>query len=235
MPAARLTMDRFWTAARRRHAIRGRNSRAAPRRAAGIATRASRTPVSTRRARHRSSRLAANRQRIDRHDEVTVDAACSHFANSFDWQLAVPGGSGTRLAANGSTRSAFTPDRVGNYDLTLQVTGPQGDVATLTRYAFVENLVPVARRSRSHDRSQRGQRRWTCSPAASLGDPPVTVSIDERLRGSDGVGRRQSARRHDADDRAGRHRDLPDHRRRWRRRELGYRHDHGDGQRVDRG
>ena len=177
MPAARLTMDRFWTAAP--GATRSAGEILALHLAVPAALRpgAANTCFNSSGVSPQLGTSPTNRQRIDRHEEIAVNSACSTFANSFNWQLAVPNGSGARLAANGSTRSAFTPDRVGNYDLSLQVTGPQGDVATLSRYAFVENLVPQAA-DLAATIDLNATSTVNVLAAASLGDPPATVSVD---------------------------------------------------------
>ncbi|HEU5136370.1 MAG TPA: hypothetical protein VFU13_14570 [Steroidobacteraceae bacterium] len=182
MPAARLTMDRFWTAApgatRSAGEILAQHLSVPTGLRPGVANPCFNSVGAT----PQLATAAATRQRIERHAAVAVDAACSAFANSYNWQLTVPNGSGARLAANGSTRSAFTPDRVGNYDLTLQVTGPQGDSATLTRFAFVENLVPVAA-DLTASIDLNATRTVDVLTPASLGDPPVTVSIDSAPAG----------------------------------------------------
>jgi len=182
MPAARLTMDRFWTAAA------GATRSAGEILALHLGVPAASRPgvaISCFDSTGAAPQLATSptsRRRIDRHVAVPVNAACSTFANSLNWQLAVPSGSNTRLAVNGGTRSAFTPDRVGNYDLTLQVTGPQGDVATLTRYGFVENQVPTATDLvRTIDLN--AQSTVDVLAGAGLGDPPVSVSIDSASPG----------------------------------------------------
>ncbi len=177
MPAARLTMDRFWTAApgatRSAGEILAQHLSVAGALRPGVAN----TCFNSTGTSPQLATSPANRRRIDRHVEVPVDAGCSTFANSFNWQLSVPSGSSTRLAANGGTRSAFTPDRVGNYDLTLQINGPQGDIATLTRYGFVENRVPVAADlARTIDLN--AELEVNVLAVAGLGDPPVAVSID---------------------------------------------------------
>jgi len=182
MPAARLTMDRFWTAAP--GATRSAGEILAQHLSAPAALRPGIASIcfNSTGASPQLATSPANRQRINRHEEIAVSSACSIFANSFSWQLAVPNGSGARLTANAGTRSAFTPDRVGNYDLTLQITGPQGDVATLTRYAFVENLLPVAADlAATVDLNTAST--VNVLAAASLGDPPVTVSIDGATTG----------------------------------------------------
>jgi mono/diheme cytochrome c family protein len=182
MPAARLTMDRFWTAAP------GATSSAGDILAQHLAVPAAVRPgvVSTCfnsvGATPQLATTPANRQRLERGEEVAVNAGCSLFANAFSWQLAVPNGSGARLTANSGARAAFTPDRVGNYDLTLQITGPQGDSASLTRYAFVENLVPVAA-NLAASIDLNATRTVDVLTPASLGDPPVTVSIDSMSSG----------------------------------------------------
>jgi hypothetical protein len=62
------------------------------------------------------------------------------------------------------------------------VTGPQGDVATLTKYAFVENLVPEAA-NLSASIELNVPTTIDVLAAASLGDPPATVSIDSASAG----------------------------------------------------
>jgi mono/diheme cytochrome c family protein len=182
MPAARLTMDRFWTAAPGATRSAGEilaqhlGVLATSRPGAAIAC------FDSTGATPQLATSSANRQRIERHQEIAVSSACSNFASASTWQLAVPIGSNAPLAASNGVRSAFTPDRVGNYDLTLRVTGPQGDVSTLTKFAFVENLVPeAANLAATIDLNAQGT--VDVLAASSLGDPPVTVSIDSASTG----------------------------------------------------
>ena len=143
MPAARLTMDRFWTSAttgpspgERLAQHLGAPTPAAP----GPPTACFAPEVGPVWASDNTSRTS-----IVRNNLVTQSAACSQFALGFRWELVGPQGSGTTPANADTSRTSFSPDQPGNYDLTLHVTGRDGVTqSTATRFAAVPNLLPVA-------------------------------------------------------------------------------------------
>jgi mono/diheme cytochrome c family protein len=115
---------------------------------------------------------------ISRGEQLTFSSECSNFASSFEWQLDRPGTSTATLTADQSIRTAFTPDKAGIYGLTLSVSDRTGAVTSLTKYGIVINQVPIAADlSRTVDLSVP-MAIDVLAAATNLGDEPTTVQID---------------------------------------------------------
>lgn len=146
MPAARLTMDRFWTTGAGGASAGdllaeslGVAAPAAPGRPLACVGPDNALVDPT------LSSDSANRGPIVRNSPVSQSAACSQFPGGIDWELTVPSGSATALVGTDTARASFLPDQPGDYDLTLRLTGLDGTTQSSTsRFAVVPNLLPVA-------------------------------------------------------------------------------------------
>ena len=140
MPAARLTLDRFWSVGSsgsspgdQLAAHLGVPAPAAPGRAVACqlgtfisSDNASRTPVT-------------------RNSTVTQSGSCSQFAGAYNWTLTRPAGSTASLVGASSVNASFVPDKAGNYDLTLSITSPSGlSQSSSSTFGVVPNLLPLA-------------------------------------------------------------------------------------------
>ena len=151
MPGARMTMDRFWLPG----ANGGKSAGQLLAEHFGLAADthpgtalACFSPLG---ATPDFSTSPTTRQNIERRDALTHDpqaaqfsAECTNLGSTFTWQLIRPGDSTATLTASDGLRTAFVPDKPGDYDLVLNVTNPVGTTSTLTKYAHVENLTPSA-------------------------------------------------------------------------------------------
>lgn len=143
MPAARLTMDRFWiaeTGSASAGELLAQNldvpAPAAPGRPLACVSSEAGPALSP---------DSASRTAIARNDPVSESAACSQFVQAFTWELTVPTGSTAALVGADTARASFSPDEAGDYDLTLRVAGFDGVTESSTnRFAVVSNIQPVA-------------------------------------------------------------------------------------------
>lgn len=135
MPAARLTMDRFWSPfvaavppgdllAAHLGNVSGEAPPAPP--GAAIASIAGVDP-----APHRG-------------DTVYLDGRSSAFAGSYSWALAPPAGSAATLVGAATPHPTFVVDVPGTYDVTLVVNGKTESEAASTVSAPVANRAPAA-------------------------------------------------------------------------------------------
>jgi len=135
MPAARLTMDRFWSpffgGASAGHVLAehlARRSDADPLQAPGAAA-AAITGLSP----------APNRS-----DTVYVDGRQSIFADSYSWRLAAPAGSAAQLVGEATQHPMFVVDVPGTYELNLTVNAGSDNEATAASVLEATNRGPTA-------------------------------------------------------------------------------------------
>lgn len=140
MPAARLTMDRFWSPGSAGNspgdqlaAHLGVQAPAAPGRAVACQLGTFLSADNT------------NRTSVTRNSTVSQSGSCSQFAGTYSWTLTKPAGSAASLVGGTSVNSSFVPDKAGNYDLSLNVTSPNGlSQSSTSTFGVVPNLLPVA-------------------------------------------------------------------------------------------
>jgi VCBS repeat-containing protein len=136
MPAARLTMDRFWVPfaggpsgglALAAH-LAALNPGAAPLVAPGAAT-----------AVINGFGVAPNRN-----TPIRLDGSASLFANAYEWTLTAPTGSQSVLVGNATSAPAFRVDRPGVYTVGLTVNPGTTNAASAQQSQTVVNRVPLA-------------------------------------------------------------------------------------------
>ena len=135
MPAARLTMDRFWAPF---------GGGAAP--GAGLATHIAQLhgedPAPP------PGGPSADVGGLDpapiRGDTVYLDGSNSAFARSYAWTLAAPAGSSATLTDMGSRYPAFVVDVPGKYNVTLTINQGTADQSAMTKSVDIANRAPAA-------------------------------------------------------------------------------------------
>jgi hypothetical protein len=184
MPLARLTMDRLWqpgpnnapSAGAQLATHLGLPAGTRPGAAIVCAQSLGNTPPLSESA---GARTEVPRGNIATNaNSLSLSGECSRFVRSYNWSLTRPGGSAAVLSGTANNRTAFVPDRPGDYDLTLNVTGVSGGTASLTRYATVRNLLPVAVDMGDDIAVGTSQAFDVLAAASSLGDGSATVRID---------------------------------------------------------
>lgn len=135
MPAARLTMDRFWSpfdGADVAGTILADHialiSNSAPAAAPGVA----------------EAVFTGFEQAPGRGEVVRLDASDSTFANRFSWTLTAPAGSAATLVGEQTEQPSFRPDLPGDYDVTLTVNSGTANEDTASATQTVANRSPMA-------------------------------------------------------------------------------------------
>jgi hypothetical protein len=134
MPAARLTMDRFWSPFSP-GPVPGELL------AAHLATVLDAEPASPPAA---AAGIAGLSPVPNRGDTVYLDGGPSHFAASYAWSLSAPADSAATLVGAGTRQPTFVTDVPGTYELALTVNSGTEAEATIVASEAVPNRLPAA-------------------------------------------------------------------------------------------
>ena len=184
MPAARLTMDRLWTRAPGATTSAGallaehfgQPAGTQPGRAFACATS---TPSlgATSETRQTIVRRGAPTAQdlLGPKTTVSLDASCSSFVRSYQWQLTPPATSTATIVGSNTARASFQVDTHGNYDVNLHVTGLGDETSDAPLFGVVNNLLPIGRAVPSQAVDINVPTAIDVLTGSTLGDPPTVI------------------------------------------------------------
>ena len=107
---------------------------------------------------------------------VSLDASCSSFVSSFQWQLTPPSTSTATVIGSNTARASFQVDTHGNYDVNLRVTGLGGETSDAPLFGVVNNNIPAGRAVPSQAVDLNVLTAIDVLSGSTLGDPPTVIN-----------------------------------------------------------